>query len=168
MSCLSPRVTGTSICHSEKSPRTLVAGRPYVPWQFFQGFLGKTADMDVTWDPVGRVLLARPAQHTIVGVQLSVANIQGIASLPPHVSSVNWGQYPRKFWPGPTRPWYPLSRCESGHLARRRSIAGSSSTSRTLVRSVAMRREASCAGSALGGAIAKYLPRWWKRTSQKP
>jgi N-acetylmuramoyl-L-alanine amidase len=59
----------------------VVAGRPYVPWQFFQGFLGKTADMEVTWDPVGRVLLARPAQHTVVGVQLSVANIQGISKV---------------------------------------------------------------------------------------
>jgi N-acetylmuramoyl-L-alanine amidase len=63
------------------STPVVVAGRPYVPWQFFQGFLGKTADMDVTWDPVGRVLLARPAQHTIVGVQLSVANIQGISKV---------------------------------------------------------------------------------------
>jgi N-acetylmuramoyl-L-alanine amidase len=59
----------------------VVAGRPYVPWQFFQGFLGKTADMEVTWDPVGRVLLARPAQHTVAGVQLSVANIQGISKV---------------------------------------------------------------------------------------
>ncbi|HEY8180643.1 MAG TPA: N-acetylmuramoyl-L-alanine amidase [Thermoanaerobaculia bacterium] len=63
------------------STPVVVAGRPYVPWQFFQGFLGKTADMDVTWDPVGRVLLARPAQHTVVGVQLSVANIQGISKV---------------------------------------------------------------------------------------
>ncbi len=59
----------------------VVAGRPYVPWQFFQGFLGKTADMEVTWDPVGRVLLVRPAQHTVAGVQLSVANIQGISKV---------------------------------------------------------------------------------------
>src|SRR5260370_9654725 len=59
----------------------VVGGRPYVPWQFFQGCLGKTVDMEVTWDPVGRVLVARPAQHTIVGVQLSVANIQGISKV---------------------------------------------------------------------------------------
>ncbi|MDQ6799608.1 MAG: N-acetylmuramoyl-L-alanine amidase [Acidobacteriota bacterium] len=65
----------------------VVAGRPYVPWQFFQGFLGKTADMEVTWDPVGRVLLARPAQHTVVTVQLSVANIQGISKVVVGVSA---------------------------------------------------------------------------------
>ncbi|PYQ52630.1 MAG: hypothetical protein DMF59_04080 [Acidobacteria bacterium] len=59
----------------------VVAGRPYVPWQFFQGFLSKTLDMDVAWDPVARILLVRPAQHTVLGVQLSVANIQGISKV---------------------------------------------------------------------------------------
>ncbi|HEX9407847.1 MAG TPA: N-acetylmuramoyl-L-alanine amidase, partial [Thermoanaerobaculia bacterium] len=33
------------------------------------------------WDPVGRVLNVRPTQHTIIGVQLSVANIQGISKV---------------------------------------------------------------------------------------
>ena len=63
------------------APPVVVDGRPYVPWQFFQGFLGKTADMDVAWDPAARVLTIRPAQHTIVGVQLSVANVQGISKV---------------------------------------------------------------------------------------
>jgi N-acetylmuramoyl-L-alanine amidase len=62
-------------------PPVVVEGRPYVPWQFFQGFLGKTADMEASWDPIGRVLSIRPAQHTVVGVQLSVANIQGISKV---------------------------------------------------------------------------------------
>lgn len=63
------------------SPPALVDGRPYVPWQFFQGFLGKAADQEVSWDPIGRVLQVRPAQHTVVGLQLSVANIQGISKV---------------------------------------------------------------------------------------
>src|SRR5712691_11294942 len=63
------------------APPVAVDGRPYVPWQFFQGFLGKTADMDVAWDPAARVLTIRPAQHTIIGVQLSVANVQGISKV---------------------------------------------------------------------------------------
>src|SRR5712692_7742214 len=63
------------------APPVVVDGRPFVPWQFFQGFLGKTADMDVAWDPAARVLTIRPAQHTIIGVQLSVANVQGISKV---------------------------------------------------------------------------------------
>src|SRR5438128_1980833 len=59
----------------------VIDGRPYVPLQFFQGFLGKAADLDVTWDPVGRVLSVRPTQHTIIAVQLSVANVQGISKV---------------------------------------------------------------------------------------
>ncbi len=62
-------------------PPAVIEGRPYVPWQFFQGFLSKAADLDVSWDPIGRVLLVRPAQHTVVGVQLSVANIRGISKV---------------------------------------------------------------------------------------
>jgi len=59
----------------------IVEGRPYVPLQFFQGFLGKAADLDVLWDPVSRLLTVRPTQHTIIAVQLSVANVQGVSKV---------------------------------------------------------------------------------------
>ena len=59
----------------------IVEGRPYVPLQFFQGFLGKAADLEVLWDPVSRFLTVRPTQHTIIGVQLSVANVQGVSKV---------------------------------------------------------------------------------------
>jgi N-acetylmuramoyl-L-alanine amidase len=62
-------------------PPAVIGGRPFVPWQFFQGFLSKAADLEVAWDPIGRVLLVRPAQHTVIGVQLSVANVQGISKV---------------------------------------------------------------------------------------
>lgn len=62
-------------------PPAIIEGRPYVAWEFFQGFLGKAADLEVSWDAVGRVLLVRPAQHMIVGAQLSVANVQGISKV---------------------------------------------------------------------------------------
>lgn len=63
------------------SPPVVIQGRPYLPSQFFQGFLGKTMDMEVSWDPVARLMVVRPAQHTVVGVQLSVANVQGISKV---------------------------------------------------------------------------------------
>jgi N-acetylmuramoyl-L-alanine amidase len=58
-----------------------VEGRPFVPWQFFQGFLRRAAQLDATWDASARVLQVRPAQQAVVGVQVSVANIQGISKV---------------------------------------------------------------------------------------
>ena len=62
-------------------PPTVIDGHPYVALQFFQGYLGKAADLDVIWDPAGRVLTVRPTQHTVIGVALSVANVQGISKV---------------------------------------------------------------------------------------
>ena len=58
----------------------IINGKPFVAWQFFQGFL-KAADMEVAWDPLARVLSVRAAPHTIAGVSLSVANVQGISKV---------------------------------------------------------------------------------------
>ena len=62
-------------------PPIVVEGKPYVPWQFFQGMLSKTSALDVTWDPSARVLQTRPQQLDMVGVQVSVANVQGISKV---------------------------------------------------------------------------------------
>jgi N-acetylmuramoyl-L-alanine amidase len=59
----------------------VIDGRPYVPLQFFQGFLPRAAQLDISWDPATRVMQARPAAQTVVGVQLSVANVQGISKV---------------------------------------------------------------------------------------
>lgn len=58
-----------------------VEGKPYVPWQFYQGMLAKTASLDVSWDANAHILLARPATREAVGVQVSVANVQGISKI---------------------------------------------------------------------------------------
>jgi len=62
-------------------PPITIEGAPYVPWQFFQGLLAKTSDLDVTWDAANHVLLIRPRTHDVVGVQASVANVQGISKI---------------------------------------------------------------------------------------
>lgn len=62
------------------APQT-IDGRPFVPWQFFQGYLSRAAQQEVSWDPVTRVLSVRPAQQNAVAVQLSVANVQGISKV---------------------------------------------------------------------------------------
>jgi N-acetylmuramoyl-L-alanine amidase len=62
-------------------PPIMIEGSPYVPWQFFQGFLAKTGDMDVSWNSQSNLLLVRPQGREAVGVQVSVANLQGISKL---------------------------------------------------------------------------------------
>lgn len=62
-------------------PPVSIEGKPYVPWQFFRGFLGKAQSLDVAWDGATRALVVRPAQRDAVGVQVSVANVQGISKI---------------------------------------------------------------------------------------
>lgn len=63
------------------APPIVADGKPYVPWQFFQGLLSKVSAMDVTWDASTRVLTLRPQQRDAVAVQVSVANVQGISKI---------------------------------------------------------------------------------------
>ena len=62
-------------------PPVTIDNRPFVPWQFFQGFLIRSSSLDVSWDPAARLLQVRPAQTTAAGVQVSVANVQGISKV---------------------------------------------------------------------------------------
>lgn len=62
-------------------PPIAIDGKPFVPWQFFQGLLSKTASMDVAWDANTRILAVRPQQRDVIGVQASVANVQGISKI---------------------------------------------------------------------------------------
>ena len=62
-------------------PPIAIDGKPFVPWQFFQGFLGQTAAVDVTWDATTHVLAIAPQQRDAVTVQVSVANVQGISKI---------------------------------------------------------------------------------------
>ncbi|HEY0156430.1 MAG TPA: N-acetylmuramoyl-L-alanine amidase [Thermoanaerobaculia bacterium] len=62
-------------------PPISIEGAPYVPWQFFQGFLAKAASLDVTWDAGTKQLSVKPLQRDAVGVQVSVADVQGISKI---------------------------------------------------------------------------------------
>ncbi|HYK05210.1 MAG TPA: N-acetylmuramoyl-L-alanine amidase [Thermoanaerobaculia bacterium] len=62
-------------------PPIAIEGKPYVPWQFFQGFLAKATSQDVAWDAAARTLVVRPLTRDAVGVQVSVANVQGISKI---------------------------------------------------------------------------------------
>lgn len=62
-------------------PPMSIEGKPFVPWQFFQGFLAAAAGLDATWDASSHTLLVRPQQRDAVAVQASVANVQGISKI---------------------------------------------------------------------------------------
>jgi N-acetylmuramoyl-L-alanine amidase len=62
-------------------PPILVEGKPYVPWQFYQGLMSKASSLDVAWDPATRILAVRAQTRDAVGVQVSVANVEGISKI---------------------------------------------------------------------------------------
>jgi N-acetylmuramoyl-L-alanine amidase len=62
-------------------PPITVEGKPFVPWQFFQGMLAKAAGLDASWDNTAKVLLIRSQQQDAVTAQVSVANVQGISKI---------------------------------------------------------------------------------------
>lgn len=62
-------------------PPLVIEGKPFAPLQLFQGLLAKTSQLDASWDGASRVLQLRPLQHEVVGVQMSVANVQGISKI---------------------------------------------------------------------------------------
>lgn len=62
-------------------PPIVIEERPFVPWQFFHGFLSRSAGMEVVWDGAAHLLIVRPQQRDAVGVQVSVANVQGITKM---------------------------------------------------------------------------------------
>src|SRR5450759_13195 len=49
----------------------VIAGVPFVPWQFFQGFLATAADQEALWDGATHVLTIRARQQSIVAVQMT-------------------------------------------------------------------------------------------------
>ena len=62
-------------------PPLVVENKPYVPLQFLQGFLVRAAQLDVSWDAAAHLLSVRAAAATTIGVQVSVANVQGISKI---------------------------------------------------------------------------------------
>lgn len=58
-----------------------IDGRPFVPWQFFSGFLRVTSEMDAAWDPAGRVLQIRPIQRDLLTAGVSVVDVGEITKI---------------------------------------------------------------------------------------
>ncbi|MGN6185897.1 MAG: N-acetylmuramoyl-L-alanine amidase [Thermoanaerobaculia bacterium] len=109
-------------------PPIAIEGRPYVPWQFFQGFLGKS-NLDVAWDANAKVLTIRPQQRDAVGVQVSVANVQGTTKIVMTLSaSAEYGvvKEPSAYvvrFKSPVRPPFGEQAYEDPYLAKVTFIA---------------------------------------------
>ncbi len=64
------------------APPVVINGTPFVPWEFFRGFLLKTNNpQDVAWDLNARMLTIRPRQQALVAVQMTVTNVQGVSKI---------------------------------------------------------------------------------------
>lgn len=62
-------------------PPITVEGKPFVPWQFFQGVLTKATELDMSFDSPARLFSVRPRGLTALGAQVSVTNLQGISKI---------------------------------------------------------------------------------------
>jgi len=105
-------------------PPIAIEGKPYVPWQFFEGFLAKAASQDVAWDAGTRTLVIRPLTRDAVGVQVSVANVQGISkivltlSAPSEYSIIKEPQAYLVRFRAPVRAPFGEQTYEDPHIAR--------------------------------------------------
>jgi N-acetylmuramoyl-L-alanine amidase len=101
-----------------------IEGKPFVPWQFFQGLLAKIASQDVTWDPATHTLSVRPLQREVVGIQVSVANVQGISKVVLTLTApgeYTIGKEPQAYtirFKSPIRPPFAQETYEDPHIAR--------------------------------------------------
>lgn len=59
----------------------IIGGVPFVPWQFFDGFLAKASDQEAVWDPAARVLTIRTRQQSIIAVQMTVTDVEDISKI---------------------------------------------------------------------------------------
>lgn len=58
-----------------------VDGLPYVPWQFFQGYLSRAAGLETSWDAVANILTVRPQQQVAVPAQFSITHLGDISKI---------------------------------------------------------------------------------------
>lgn len=79
-------VAGEDLIEMPATPIS-VDGRPFVPWQFFQGYLSRAASLEVTWDGAAQVLTLRPQQQIAVPAQLSVTSVGDISKVVVTLSS---------------------------------------------------------------------------------
>ena len=79
-------VTGEDLIEMPAAP-IVVEGLPYVPWEFFQGYLSRAAGLETTWNAASNVMTVRPQQQVAVPAQFSVTAIGDISKIVVTLSS---------------------------------------------------------------------------------
>jgi N-acetylmuramoyl-L-alanine amidase len=59
----------------------VVETRPYVPWQFFQGFVANAGELELTWDPDERLFAVQTRIRETLEGRLSVVQIEDVSKL---------------------------------------------------------------------------------------
>lgn len=59
----------------------IVEARPYVPWQFFRGFIASAGDLELTWNPAEQVFTIQPRIRETLGGRLSLVQIDDVSKL---------------------------------------------------------------------------------------
>lgn len=62
-------------------PPSIIEGRVFVPWQFFQGFLSAASGMQTSWNAPTSVLEIRPAVREVLNARASVVDLQGMTKI---------------------------------------------------------------------------------------
>jgi N-acetylmuramoyl-L-alanine amidase len=73
-------IIGDELFEMPESP-SVIDGRVFVPWQFFQGFFRAAIGMDVTWDVASSTLDVKPLPRQMVSAQASVVDLQGLTKI---------------------------------------------------------------------------------------
>lgn len=73
-------VAGEDLIEMPGTP-VVIEGRPYVPWQFFQGYLSKAAGLQTSFDAVANILTVRPQQQVAVPLQFNLTHIEDISKI---------------------------------------------------------------------------------------
>jgi N-acetylmuramoyl-L-alanine amidase len=59
----------------------LIDTRPYVPWQFFRGFIASTGNTELVWDPAGQTFTVQPKIRETIEGRLSVVQMENESKL---------------------------------------------------------------------------------------
>jgi len=59
----------------------VVETRPYVPWQYFRGFIANVGELELTWDPAEQLFSVQPRVRETLEGRLSVVQIEDVSKM---------------------------------------------------------------------------------------
>jgi len=59
----------------------VVETRPYVPWQYFRGFIANAGELELTWNPADQIFSVQPRVRETLEGRLSVVQIEDVSKM---------------------------------------------------------------------------------------